>query len=522
MAKVDEKRRHKILNGNMWTAIIAMCAPLFIYQLFNAFYSLVDTIFASEISTDSVSSVAALGQVKSLLTSFGAGIAAGGGIIVARRFGAGDFNDARKNANASFSLVLVVSIAIAFICIPLAYPICSMSGISDAQAAKSTGYFIIQMLEVVIVSMNSVFIALQKAKGNTKSIFYLNFVAMGVKLFLNWIFIYVIGVDEIIWIAVATLLSQLALFLILGGIMVHKNNIFRITPKMITLRWRYIKPILAISIPIFIGKFVFSFGKVAVNSIFGQGYEEILLSQIDMSDPEAVAQAQASAGLVVGALAVSNNLNGIITSPTNTFEETESTIISQNIGNRNLKRAMQAFWKTFILCFITGTIGWILIRFTFQTQLINLFKDNDIDASQSAEFMEYVRRIHAWDSLSIPSLAINAACLGVLYGFGKTKIAAFINVARAFIFRIPVLIILLEFFPELGVEVAGYSMGISNIGIMIMSIVCLIIFYFQIKKKGYDGMYLDGRDEKNITNTEEIELVENEEVIENNENDNGV
>ena len=120
MARIDEKRRHKILNGNMWTAIIAMCAPLFIYQLFNAFYSLVDTIFASEISTDSVSSVAALGQVKNLLNSFGAGIAAGGGIIVARRFGAGDFTDARKNANASFSLVLVVGIAIAFICIPLA------------------------------------------------------------------------------------------------------------------------------------------------------------------------------------------------------------------------------------------------------------------------------------------------------------------------------------------------------------------------------------------------------------------
>ena len=64
MAKVDEKRRLEILNGNMWKIIIAICAPLFIYNLFNSLYSLVDSIFANEISTDSVSSVAALGQIK--------------------------------------------------------------------------------------------------------------------------------------------------------------------------------------------------------------------------------------------------------------------------------------------------------------------------------------------------------------------------------------------------------------------------------------------------------------------------
>lgn len=84
----------------------------------------------------------------------------------------------------------------------------------------------------------------------------------------------------------------------------------------------------------FVGKFVFSFGKVAVNSIFGSRYLEILKSQIDLSNPMAVAAAEASAGLVVGALSVSNNLNGIATTPINSFEEGESTIVSQNLGNK--------------------------------------------------------------------------------------------------------------------------------------------------------------------------------------------
>lgn len=264
MAKIDERRRDKILNGNMWTVIIAICAPLFVYNLFNSIYSLIDSIFANEISTDSVSSVAALGQIKNLLSSFGSGIAAGGAIIVARHFGAGDFEKARKNANVLVSIILVVVGALALICIPLAYPICKISGISNTQAVAATGYFIIQMVELIFVAFNNVFIALQKSKGNTKSIFYFNILSMMVKLGLNVLFIYGLHVQDIIWIAVATLISQIVLFLILGFLMLRKNNIFRISIKQFSLSWKYVKPILVMSVPIFIGKFVFSLGKVAI------------------------------------------------------------------------------------------------------------------------------------------------------------------------------------------------------------------------------------------------------------------
>ncbi|MDE6660687.1 MAG: hypothetical protein K2J93_02545 [Anaeroplasmataceae bacterium] len=496
MKITDEKRRNLILNGNMWKVVIAICAPLFIYNLFNSLYNFVDSIFANEISTDSVSSIAALGQIKNLLSSFGSGLAAGGAIIVARCFGAGDFDKARKNANVLITLISCIVAVLAIICIPLAYPICKASGISQAQAQASTGYFIIQIVELIFVAYNNTFIALQKSKGNTKSIFYLNFVTMGIKLVLNVIFIYGFHVTNIIWIAVATLVSQISLFFILGFMMLRRNNIFQISFKQFSLSWGYVKPILILSIPIFLGKFVFSFGKVAVNSIFGARYLEILKSQIDITDEVAVKSAEASAGLVVGALAVSNSIDGIATTPINSFEETESTIISQNLGNKNLKRAIDCFLKGFILSTAIGIVAWIFIRFIFQNALIGLYSQ-DQDPEKADEFMKYVKMIHNYDSWSIPSLAINSGVLGVLYGFGKTKLTMFINIARVFLFRIPLLVLLLYCFPQLGVECAGISMGISNICIASMSIICLVIFLIQIKRKGYQGMYLQ-------KNTEEL------------------
>ncbi|MDE5856175.1 MAG: hypothetical protein K2H06_03915 [Anaeroplasmataceae bacterium] len=229
----------------------------------------------------------------------------------------------------------------------------------------------------------------------------------------------------------------------------------------------------------------------------------------------AVASAEASAGLVVGALAVSNNINGVATTPINSFEETESTIISQNLGNRNLKRALECFFKGFILSTVIGFIAWIFIRFVFQNALIGLYSQ-DQNPAQAEEFMKYVKMIHNYDSWSIPSLAINAGVLGVLYGFGKTKLTMFINIARAFVFRIPILVLLLYCFPQLGVECAGLSMGISNICIALMSIICLVIFLIQIKKKGYQGMYLVEKKEELISQ----EIVELSEVIEKKETKN--
>lgn len=114
--------------------------------------------------------------------------------------------------------------------------------------------------------------------------------------------------------------------------------------------------------------------------------------------------------------------------------------------------------------------------------MIGLYSQEQ-DPEHALEFMNYVRMIHNYDSWSIPSLAINSAVLGLLYGFGKTKITMVINIARAFVFRIPILLILLYCFPELGVECAGLSMGISNVCIALMSIVCLVVFLFQIRKK---------------------------------------
>ena len=455
----DRIRRERILNGNLWGAIISICAPIFLYNLFNSFYSVIDAVVVARINPTSVSAVAMLSQIQHLLSSLGAGVAAGGGIIVARLFGAGDMKDARYHSNQIISLSSVVIAALLAVCIPLALPIMRLSGVPDQLIDIGTGYFIVQIITLAFMFYNSVFMAMQKAKGNTKIMFWLNILTMIIKLSLSVLFIWVMNQTDIIWVAVATMIGQAVMFVILLIMMLDKDNIFAIRFDEFRLDFGVCKKVFAISFPIFLGKFIFSFGKVSVNGM-----------------------CKAYGPLVVGALGVSNNMNGLATTPINSFEEGTSTIISQNLGAGNQKRALETFKKSFILASALGVLGYVLIRFLLQDQIIGLYNQNEM-AEGALEFLALIKSIHRYDSLSILALAVNSAVLGVLYGYGQTKMTMVLNISRVFLFRIPILWYLQTFHKEIGAEAAGISMGISNICIALASLVCLGIFLWKNNKE---------------------------------------
>ena len=455
----DRLRRERILNGNLVSAIISICAPIFLYNLFNSFYAVIDAVVVAKIDPTSVSAVAMLSQIQHLLSSLGAGVAAGGGIVVARLFGAGDIECARKHSNQVISLSSIVIALLLGICLPLALPIMRLSGVPDELISIGTGYFIVQILTLAFVFYNSVFMSMQKAKGNTKIMLWLNILVMIIKLALSLLFVWGMGKTDIIWVAIATMIGQAVMFAILLYLMLDKDNVFILKLSEFKIDRDAYRKIISLSLPIFLGKFIFSFGKVSINAM------------CELYGP-----------LVVGALGVSNNMCGLVTTPINSFEEGTSTIISQNLGAGKFERAIKTFRYSFLMATSLGIIGYILVRFVCQDSIIALYNQNEL-AEGAEEFLVLIKSINRYDSLSILALAVNSAVLGVLYGFGKTKMTMVLNISRVFLFRIPVLWYLQTFHKEIGAEAAGISMGVSNILIALASMLCLFIFLRRLKRE---------------------------------------
>lgn len=474
----EKKKRYQILNGNITAAIIMVCFPLAIYGFFNSFYSLIDSMMASFIKAGAsgggvnISNVAVISQLKSMISAFGAGIAGGGGVLVSRYYGSGDLKKARKTASNMVFISIILSLVLLLVLAPSASLILEIAQVPSITSDVIL-YFELILVELILVAINNIFICLEKIKGNSKKILILNVLALMIKLLMNVTFIFGFHVDKIIYLEIATIIGQAFIFIYGIFILFSNKNLLKISIKEMKPERELIIKILKLSIPIFLGKFVMSLGKAIVNALCGYYYSV------------------ATDGLITGALGISNNLSGLVTSTTNVFEEGESTIVSQNIGNKNLKRTIKAFIRTLIIVAIISLIGFILVRFVFLDSLTELFNNNN----DSEKMSKYVKEIFVYDCISIPSLGLTSALLGLLYGYGKTFLSSILNFSRIGI-RIISLIICHSI--GLNYQAAGISMGISNILIGVLALIFLIIFLISLYKNGYRGMKISDKEPEDL------------------------
>lgn len=465
----SKERRRMILTDNLLKTVLIICMPIALYQFFNSAYTLLDQIICAQISTTAQNAVSSISQIKSTISSFGAGLAAGGGVLVSRFYGAGDLKKARDCSSNLFFLSIIISAILCLILIPLCVPIMKICQIAEDSIKIGKTYFMLQMFELAIVSLNNVFIGLEKAKGNSKSILKLNLLVLIIKMAFTCLFVFALNLKDIKYVEIATILGQGTLLIIGLVILFNKGNILKLSLKGLIPHKEYVLPIFMLSIPIFLGKFVMSMGKVVVNGMCGKYWNNV------------------TDGLIVGTLGVSNNICGLITSPTNSFEEGESSIVSQNLGAKNIKRAMRAFWRTLLLATIVSLVGYVLLRFILIDQVVELFTSAD---ELSSLYKQMVKEIFKWDSLSIIALGITAAVLGLLYGFGQTGLSTILNLSRIGS-RIIILFVLHKTRPDLSPTFcAGLSMGISNTIILCVSVLFMVIFILKIKYSGYKDLRL--------------------------------
>ena len=453
--KTDRKRRSFVLEGNMWNVVLSISFPLAVYNGFNHLFGFLDTMMAAHIGSNVVSAIAYLVQIKTMITAIGAGLAVGGGIIIGRYYGADDMKNTQKYVNTVLFLAICISLLLLFLIIPFTKPILRLVNTPEELITLGSSYFVVEIIMIIAIFINNVYMAIERAKGNTKLILNLNLMVLALKLILTALFVYVFNFG-IMMMAVATLIAHLTLTVVGLSNMLNSDNMFRLSFKNVDLSKKTICPIMIFALPIFFEKFTFSLGKVIVNSM-----------------------SALYGSMVVGALGVSNNIAGIPTSIANGFQDGEAAIISQNLGNENFERALDAFKKTLLVTLVIGALGMVLINI-FMDPIIRIFAKGDL------QFLEIIRSILKYEIFALITLTVTSAVMGLLYGFGYTKLSLVINFLRLFLFRIPSLYIL-QNFTNLGSESVGIAMMISNglVGITALGICFMVIQKMKKKDDNY-------------------------------------
>lgn len=462
LSQKEEEKRNLILFGNQLKIIFLVALPLVFYNSLSQIFKLIDTLIASNLSANVVSTVSFISQIETMLLSIGSALSLGGSVLIGRTFGEGNMDKVRSQISTLFFICIYIGIGILAIIIPCAYPFLKLLKMPEDLIVQGTAYFMLDITSIIFQFINTIFFATQKSRGNTKIVMMGNMLVLFIKTILNTSISIssqrgLFSADKaMLLLPISTILAHGALTIIAIFNLRSKDNPFRISIKYCTFNKTFLAPLANLSIPVFFEKFIFSFGKVIVNSMcasFGS--------------------------IVVGALGVSNSLGGLVTNPMNGFQEAESSLVSQNIGNNNQKRALGIFYRTLTINLIFATICFIFTSI-LKGPIISAF------AKGNAEFALEIERIYMFERCDAILMAINISVMGLLHGFGKTRISMAVNIVRLFVYRIPPLLICMKvpyLCDKLGTMSVGIAMLVSNGLTGITAGIVAIIFIRKLKKQ---------------------------------------
>ncbi len=435
VSKQDEAFRAYALEASPLRVLLTTCAPLALFQALQSVFNILDSLMASYISADAVSAVACLNQITLMITALGGGLAVGGSIKISEAYGQGDYETVRSRVATVYAMAGIVSLVVAVVLIPFAEGFLRLLQTPEDLIAAGADYFRVEILMLVINFFNTVYLAIERSRGHAKKILFLNLTVVIVKLSLSAIFVYVLQCG-LMMLAVATLIGQLLMLAYALVSMRRDQGAFRFSRRNIRLKRDTVAPILNLSYPVTAEKMLFAAGKVIVNSMSGL-----------------------YGSLTVGALGISNNIGGLTTSWHTGFTDGAAPLISQNRGAGKYRRTLQIYFWLLAVDVAVGLVGLLVVSHTLP-YLARIFAQSKNQFDES--FFDSIVAIHRWEMVGYVTLGINAATLALLLGYGYTKLTMLLNVARVFVFRVPVLWAF-QHFTTLGAEATGMTMMVSNV-----------------------------------------------------------
>lgn len=197
-----------LTSGKPLKLILHFALPLFIGQLFQLFYSLVDTRIVGETLGDTaLAAVGATSTLSDLLISLLTGITNGFGIIIATYFGAKNEKYMKKAIGSTILFGTGVALLTSIFSLLFLSPILSFLNVSEELLPLSASYISIILIGLVAATFYNCCAAILRALGDSFTPLIFLIISTVLNIFLDYTFIlyFHMGVAGA---AVATVLSQ--------------------------------------------------------------------------------------------------------------------------------------------------------------------------------------------------------------------------------------------------------------------------------------------------------------------------
>lgn len=355
-------------TGNPVKLILFFSIPLLIGNIFQQFYSMVDTIIVGRfLGVKALAAVGSTGSMSFLILGFVLGLTSGFSVLVSQRFGANDEDGVKKAVGSAITLSVIMSILVTIISLFAAKPLLSMMNTPSDIMDDSYAYISVIFAGTFATFFYNMLSSILRSLGDSKTPLYFLIVASILNIILDLVFIvnFSMGVAGA---AYATVISQ-GFSGILCLIYTYKKfPILRIGKEHLKFDMDYFKNHLGIGIPM-----ALQFSITAIGSIILQG------------------AVNAFGSTVVAAHTAASKVEQFVMQPSVTFGVTMATYSAQNLGAGNIERIKDGVKKCTIINIIIGIVaGFILIL--FGEYFIKMFV-SDADPNVIAYAKQYLNTV---------------------------------------------------------------------------------------------------------------------------------
>ena len=168
-----KKTSVNLLEGPILRAMITFAIPIMIANIFQQLYNTVDIMIVGRfLGEESLAAVGATAAIFELVVGFAIGIGNGMGIVIARYYGAGNYEKLKSAVAATFVIGGVLSIIIAVLGNFTLYPLLELLGTPSNIIAQSYEYIYLIIVFVGVTLAYNLCAGLLRAVGDSKAALY--------------------------------------------------------------------------------------------------------------------------------------------------------------------------------------------------------------------------------------------------------------------------------------------------------------------------------------------------------------
>ena len=407
-----------LTEGTIWKKIVLFAFPIFLGNLFQQLYNTVDSIIVGWFLGDqALAAVASSGNLTFMFVGFFNGLAMGGGVVIARCYGAKEYRDMEDAIHTGIAFGLVAGTLLSVLGVVLSPLILRLMGTPQDVLDQSISYFRLYFCGALFSVMYNICMGILQSMGDSKHPLYYLITTSIINVLLDLLLVglFHMGVGAA---ALATTVSQGISALLCCIRLLRLKGPGRLEIRKIRFHKYSLQQILRYGLPAGVQNSVIGFANVVVQgniNAFGSA-------------------AMAGCGTY-------SKLEGFAFLPITCFAQGLTTYVGQNLGAKKYDRVKKgARFATVCSVILAEAVG--ILMYLFIPKLICLFNG-------SPDVIEYGVRHARVTSLFFFLLAFSHCSAGILRGAGQAKLPMITMLCCWCLLRVTYITVAVQYFPRL-------------------------------------------------------------------------